>query len=224
MAPLTSCLVSGIFAIEGGRRETEKPFYATYLSTLDFVDPENFLDVSVCNYSLLTEGLYADGSLVFMVAKAAFLPESNGMLESVYCVPFDDSMSDDYLPFSTTKVASVTGAVTSVNNGMPNQSFALSVTAYVCGDQSFHIRFVMQVIFDTSLSLTYHSSFEYDGTSKRWRNTRLPLVGSMVVAIGTFKRVSREGCILELLDITFGPSEATPVSPTRSIRYHKTNK
>ena len=53
MAPLTSCLVSGVFAIEGGRRETEKPFYATYLSTLDFVDPENFLDVSVRNYSPL---------------------------------------------------------------------------------------------------------------------------------------------------------------------------
>ena len=46
----------------------------------------------------------------------------------------------------------------------------------------------------------------------------------MVIAIGTFTRVSREGCVLELLDITFGPSEAAPVSPTRSIRYRKTNK
>lgn len=154
MAPLTSCLVSGVFAIEGGRRETEKPFYATYLSTLDFVDPENCLDVSVRNYSPLTEGLYADGSLVFIVAKAAFLPGKNGMLDSVYCVPFDDSMLDDHLPSSTTKVASVTGTVTSVNNGTPNQSFALSVTTYACGDQSFHIRFVMRIIFDTSLSLT----------------------------------------------------------------------
>lgn len=64
-------------------------------------------------------------------------------------------------------------------------------------------------------------SFEYDGTSNRWKNVRPPVTGSIVTAIGTFKDISNDGGgvpVLNLLDISYGSSnEATTPSPTRTI-------
>ena len=76
-------------------------------------------------------------------------------------------------------------------------------------------------------SLTYlHSSFEYDGTSNRWKNVRPPVTGSTVTATGTFQDISDGGHgepILSLLDISYGATETVGVtSPTCTIGHRRT--
>lgn len=69
-----------------------------------------------------------------------------------------------------------------------------------------------------------HSSFEYDGTSNRWKNVRLPITGSTVVAAGAFQDVSGDGDgepVLNLLDISYGIPETVVASPTRTIGHRK---
>ena len=63
-------------------------------------------------------------------------------------------------------------------------------------------------------------SFEYDGTSNRWKNVRPPVTGSIVTAVGSFKDSLGGSPILNLLDISYGSSgETTTPSPTQTIGY-----
>ena len=45
---------------------------------------------------------------------------------------------------------------------------------------------------------------------------RMLSVGSMVIATGTFEGTSKQGYILNLLDVSFGAVEAVTTSPTHT--------
>ena len=68
------------------------------------------------------------------------------------------------------------------------------------------------------------SSFEYDGTSNRWKNVRPPVTGSIVTAVGSFKDTLSGTPILNLLDISYGSNESTTPSPTRTVGYRGTQR
>jgi len=75
--------------------------------------------------------------------------------------------------------------------------------------------------------MSLRSSFRFDGTSNRWKNVRLPAVGSTVMATGTFQDISDDGRgepILKLLDMNYWMSEAAASSPTRTIGHRKTGR
>ena len=83
-------------------------------------------------------------------------------------------------------------------------------------------------VYLASISLTRsHLSFEYDGGSNRWKNVRPPATGSVVTATGTFQDIARDGRgepVLNLLDISYGATEAIAASPTRTIGHRKARK
>ena len=220
MAPPSSFVISGIFSLSEGIRSTEQRHYVDYLSAIDFVDPDDFLNVSVCKYTTLAEPLHEDHTLVFMVAKGALpVADSEGMLDTIYCAPFESSSVD-----TITHVAHVAGTVTSVsNNDMTTRSFTLSVTEYVRGERrTFPVMFVCALIHLIPFPLIRQASrIQYEGTSNRWRNTPVPSVGSAIIASGTFKAISEGICTLNLLDISFGTAEMVAASPTRSVGYRR---
>ena len=78
------------------------------------------------------------------------------------------------------------------------------------------------------LLTSLHSSFQFDGTSNRWKNVRLPAAGSIVSATGIFEDISDRGRgepVLNLLDISYGPSETVVSSPIRTIGHrHKAGR
>ena len=58
MAPPSSFVISGIFSLSEGIRSTEQRHYVDYLSAIDFIDPDDFLNVSVRKYTTLAEPLH----------------------------------------------------------------------------------------------------------------------------------------------------------------------
>jgi hypothetical protein len=151
MAPPSSFVISGIFSLSEGIRNTEQRHYVDYLSAIDFIDPDDFLNVSVRKYTTLAEPLHEDHALVFMVAKGALpVADSEGMLDTIYCAPFESSPVDN-----VTHVAHVAGIVTSVsNNDTMTRSFTLSVTEYVRGERrTFPVMFVCTLIRSIRFSL-----------------------------------------------------------------------
>ena len=150
MAPPSSFVISGIFSLSEGICNTEQRHYVDYLSAIDFIDPDDFLNVSVCKYTALAEPLHEDHTLVFMVAKGALPVADEGMLDTIYCAPFESSSVDN-----VTHVAHVAGIVTSVsNNDTMTRSFTLSVTEYVRGERrTFPVMFVCTLICSISFSL-----------------------------------------------------------------------
>ena len=133
MPPLSSCHISGVFCLSGASRNAEPTYYAQYLSSLEFADDDKFIDVSVCKFTPSTDGLYVDDTFVFMVAKAALPAGEDGMLDSIYCTPFNLSNGvQSFLPPDPTYTAFVTGKVTSVDISEPaTRSFTLTVSEYV---------------------------------------------------------------------------------------------
>ena len=165
MAPPSSFVISGIFSLSEGIRSTEQRHYVDYLSAIDFVDPNDFLNVSVRKYTALAEPLHEDHALVFMVTKGALpVADSEGMLDTIYCAPFESSSVDN-----TTHVAHVAGTVTSVsNNDMTTRSFTLSVTEYVRGERrTFPVMFVCALIPNLIPFplIRQASRIQYEGTS-----------------------------------------------------------
>jgi len=153
MAPLSSCLISGIFSLSDGSRDTDLSYYVQYLSAVEFHDETKYINVSIRKFTPSAEALHADGSLVFLVAKAAFPPGDGGMLDSIYCVPFRPIEDlDQALPVEPTHVAFVTGVVSNVGNvsgSGVNRSFTLTVSEYVRDlRRAFEIRYVFLLTFN----------------------------------------------------------------------------
>lgn len=144
MAP-SSCLISGVFSLSEGSRNTEPGYYATYLSALDFTDDENFINVSVRKFTASADILYADDSFVFMVAKAALPAGGDGMLDSIHCTPFKSPSEgfELYHPPEPTHTAFVTGTISGIDNSGSTRSFTLTTSEYVRDERrTFNLRFV----------------------------------------------------------------------------------
>ena len=152
MAPPSSFLLSGIFALSGGDRLSDQRHYTNYLSSIDFVNPNDFLNVSVRKYTPLAESLYEDQTLVFVVAKAVLPTDEEGILDAIYCAQFESFQAED-LPQISTHVANAAGTVTSVDNGPILRTFTLSVSEYVRSDRrNFSIKYVCVLIFPALFS------------------------------------------------------------------------
>ena len=229
MAPSSSCHIAGVFSLSEGSRNTDPSYYTTYLSALDFTDDEKFINVSIRKYTAPADILYADDSFVFMVAKAALPAGADGMLDSIYCTPFvppPDGLQE-CLPPDPVHTAFITGTVTSTGyNSGSVRSFILTASEYVRDERrTFTVRFVFSRTSSSQFSLTgLHPSFEYDGTSSRWKNLRPPVTGSTVMAAGTFRDISEDGngeAVLNLLDISYGVPETVSGSPTRTVGHRR---
>ena len=227
MAP-SSCLISGVFPLSEGSRNADPSYYATYLSALEFINDENFINVSIRKYTASTDILYVDGSFVYMVAKAALPAGEDGMLDSIHCTPFippSGGFQPCYPPEPTHTVF-VTGTISGVDNGTSVRSFTLTTSEYVRDERrTFNVRYVSPPTSAFFLLLTSsHSSFKFDGTSNRWKNVRLPAVGSTISATGIFEDISDHGRgepVLNLLDMSYGSSETVVSSPTRTIGHRR---
>jgi hypothetical protein len=153
MSPLSSCHISGIFSLSQGSRNIEPTYYAQYSSTLEFPDDKISFEVSIRKSPPFTDTLYVDDSVVFMVAKAALPARENGLLDSIYCTPFDplpegleSSLPEGFdpsFPLDSTHTAFVTGTVGRVDNGTRTKSFTLNTSEYVRDEQrAFDVRSV----------------------------------------------------------------------------------
>ena len=209
--PLATCHISGIFLLSAGIRQTESKYYVEYLSTLALPSYPKLITVSVRKFAPPCEALLPDGSHVFMVAKVALPPGEDGMLDSIFCTPFNppsESSEDPIAKFSPTHTVFVTGTVCNVNGNGPTRSFTLTTGDYVYNKRrTFDIRFVPFSKSSCDPSLTHMClSFKYDGTSSRWRNVHLPIVGSFVTATGIFAGVLEDDRpVFDLLDIAMNP-------------------
>ena len=160
--------------------------------------------------------IYQEGSLAFIVAKAALLTGEDILLDSIHCASFDPSV--EALPGELSHTAFVAGTVSAVDDSVPvRRSFTLAVSEYVRDERrAFHVRFVFDTTFSLFSTYPLNSSFRLDGTSNRWKNTPLPSVGSTVIATGTFEGTFEQGYTLNLLDVSFGAVEAVAASSTRT--------
>ena len=144
MAP-ASCLISGIFPLSHGSRNTDPSYYATYLSALEFINNDDFINVSVRKYTASTDLLFPDNSFVFMVTKAALPARGDGMLDSIHCTPFlspSEGFESCYPP-EPTHTAFIIGTISSIDNSGLTRSFTLTTSEYVCNEQcTFNIRYV----------------------------------------------------------------------------------
>ena len=130
------------FSHSDGARNSDPQYYTTYLSALDFIDPDKFLNISIRKYTAPADALYADGTFVYVVAKAALPTGGDGMLDPIHCTPFQSSLTDD-IPLDPTHVAFITGTVDSTSSDGSIRSFTLAVTEYVRDEwRAFNVRFV----------------------------------------------------------------------------------
>lgn len=167
MAP-SSCLISGVFPLSGGSRNTDPSYYATYLSALEFTNGEDFINVSIHKYTASTDILFTDDSFIFMVAKAALPAGEEGMLDSIHCTPFISPSGGFELcyPPEPTHTVFITGTMSSADNSGPIQSFTLTALEYVRNEQcTFNVRYIPSRVSPCFLLLTSScSSFKFDGT------------------------------------------------------------
>ena len=155
MAPPSSFLISGIFALSGGDRHPDQRHYTNYLSSIDFVNPNDFLNVSIRKYTPLAESLYEDQTLAFVVAKAILPADEEGMLDAIYCAQFESSVAD-HLPQNPTHIAHAAGIVTSVDNGVITRTFTLSVSEYVRSERrNFSVKYIHLLICPAPFSFLY---------------------------------------------------------------------
>ena len=97
--------------------------------------------------------IYEEGSLIFIVAKAALFTGEDSLLDTIHCAPFDPSV--ETLPGDLCHTAFVAGTVSVVDDSVPaRRSFTLAVSEYVRDERrAFHVRFVFHPAFHSS-SLT----------------------------------------------------------------------
>lgn len=156
MAPASSFLIYGVFCLSDGSRMTNPSYYTEYLSALDLIDPNQPINISIRKYTPPSEPLYADGTIVFLVAKAALPANEDGILDVVHCTPFELSWEDfkDCLPSGPIHAASVTGTIGAIGNAGPTRSFTVNASEYVRDEHRvFPIQFVFPSDFDHTLSL-----------------------------------------------------------------------
>ena len=145
MAPASSFLISGIFLLSDGSRSTNPPYYAQYLSALDFLDPEPFINISIRKYTPPSEPLCTEDTVVFLVAKAALPAGEDGMLDTIHCTPFQSSWENfqGSLPSGPTHTASVAGTIGAISNVGVTRSFMVNASEYVRDERrGFTIRSV----------------------------------------------------------------------------------
>ncbi|KAF9791127.1 hypothetical protein BJ322DRAFT_1104791 [Thelephora terrestris] len=118
MAPASSFLLSGIFCLSDGSRMTNPSYYTEYLSTLDLINSDPPINVSIRKYAPHSEALYPDGTIVFLVAKAALPGNEDGMLDVVHCTPFQSSWEEfrKSLPSGPVHTASVIGTISAISD------------------------------------------------------------------------------------------------------------
>ena len=146
MAPASSFLISGIFFLSDGSRSTNPSYYTQYLSALDFLDTDQFINISIRKYTPPSEPLYAEESVVFLVAKAALPAGEDGLLDTIHCTPFQSSWENfrDSLPAGPTHTASVTGTIAAISNVGATRSFTVNASEYVRDERrGFTIRSVL---------------------------------------------------------------------------------
>ena len=145
MPSTSSFLISGIFFLSDSARSANPSYYTHYLSALDFLDADQFINISIRKYTPPSEPLYAEQTIVFLVAKAALPAGEDGMLDVIHCTPFQSSWEDfkDCLPPSPTHTASVTGTITAIDNVGSTRSFTVNASEYVRDERcGFTIRSV----------------------------------------------------------------------------------
>lgn len=140
MAPPSSCIISGVFSLFDGSRDSGTRYHATYLSPLDSADTSTPLNVSIRKYTALADPIYEEGSLVFIVGKAAPLTGEDILLDSIHSAPFDPSVVS--LPGDFCHTAFVAGTVSAIDDSVPTRrSFTLAVSEYVRDERrAFHVR------------------------------------------------------------------------------------
>ena len=143
----TSFTITGIFGLSHGKRlEFGKPNTASYLSAIDFIDPELGLNVSLRKYTPADEDLYEERALVFISAKAVLPIGKDGMLDIIYCAPV--LFLREILPLGSTHIASVAGVVGAAGPGAPDRSFTLSGMNHVFGGaHQFIVGFVSMATY-----------------------------------------------------------------------------
>ena len=148
MAPPSSCIISGVFSLFDGSRDPNTRYHVTYFSPLDSADTSIPVNVSVRKYTALVDPIYEEGSLVFVIGKAALSAGGDILLDSIHCASFDPSV--EALPADLTHTAFIAGLVSAVDDSLPaRRSFTLAVSEYVRDERrAFHVRFV----FDTTFS------------------------------------------------------------------------
>ena len=149
MAPALSFLISGIFFLSDGVRSTNPSYYVNYLSALDFIDTEQFINVSIRKYTPPSKPIQANETVVFLVAKAALPAGEDSMLDTIHCTPFPLPWEDfkDCLPLIPTHTTIVTGTLGAVNNNGPIHSFTVNTSEYVRDERrGFTIQFVFSII------------------------------------------------------------------------------
>jgi len=178
MAPASSFLISGIFFLSDGAQSTNPAYYTSYLSALDFVDTdEQFINCSVRKYTPPSEPLLEDGTMVFLLAKAALPAGENAMLDAIHCTPFQLSWEDikEYIPAIPTHTASVVGTIGVVTNVGSTRSFTVHASEYVRDERrGFTIQFVFLKTFPMTSYLRSPFRFQYEAESGRWKNLHLP--------------------------------------------------
>ena len=236
MAPLSFCHISGVFSLSGGSWGTDPAYYAQYLSAIKFHDDSRYINASICKFTPTMEALHVDDSLVFLVAKAAFLPRGEAMLDSIYCTPFCPLEGlDEALPLEPTHVAFVTGIISNISNTTSyevTRSFTLTTSKYVhnlwCAFEVWYISFLTLDLYFSSASHRPYLSFEYNGASNRWKNVHPPVVGSIITATGSFYDTfgGDNGVpVLRLIDLSYrGTGKATAASPTCTKGHRKVQK
>jgi len=125
-------------------------YYTQYLSTLDFLNPDQFINVLIHKYTPPSEPLYAEETVVFLVAKAALAAGEDGMLDTIHCTPFQSSWENfqGSLPPGPTHVASVTGTIGAVSNVRATRSFTVNASKYVRDEhRGFSIQYVFPWFF-----------------------------------------------------------------------------
>ena len=141
MAPPTSFMMSGIFTLSFGLKTTETPGYHVYTTAVNFIDPRVSVRVSVRLYAP-DQALHGNGTLAYIVARAAFPTTGAGRLDAMHYVLLGTS-SPEVMPSQSTHAAFVAGTVTRVGTAEPGgggplgQSFSLAVSEWARGERHY---------------------------------------------------------------------------------------
>ena len=145
VVPLSSSLISGIFVLSEGTRHQ---YYNSYRSAIEFAhltDNAGLLGVTVWDRTPRAP-LYdsEDCPLVFLLAKAAFPANEEGILDAVHIASFVTPILDSIPPPTTGQIAHIVGIITSVDDDPSGiRTFAVEAVQLLCSERyCFTTRFV----------------------------------------------------------------------------------
>lgn len=136
MAPLSSCKVTGVFRIFSPSRNKGRPYFAHYLSGLQFPvlngQEAKRLNISIRNFTPATDPLFENDTFVFVVAHAAFPASQDGILDCISCIPFAPPPGGflQCYPIQSTHTAIITGNVASQKKVGNVQTLSLTISEY----------------------------------------------------------------------------------------------